>query len=214
MTKRGPGVREQGEYCVELGESTPYVHALIRDGYVMEYLSPADRVSSLLREMESVLRSQVWSWGVPYQLRDHDWPTLLRERVGISTPWWAVPQRLCRTHGDCTTSNAMRRGLLLVIGDPIPPRPHAPRCAEADMGRLLQSALGWECAAYGEPHVLWDAPDFWYEPEMRRRALFWCGVIAVRIRRDWSERCPEQLTEELKFWLSRVEEECFAKAGL
>lgn len=180
--------------------------------YAMEYLEPAARAPNLIREMEHRLSETLWSRAVRYEKRDAEWRYHMRQRIGLSAPEWSV-SGLCVTHGDCTVSNAMRRDDgVLVVADPVRPRPHVPRCREVDMGRLMQSALGWECVAYGDEPVEWDQPEFWSDDEVRSRALFWGGVTALRIRRDWDER--GLLGSVVKAWCDRTAEVCFAAAGV
>lgn len=214
MVKRGESARSEGEYCLSLGRVAPGVLSLLTDGYVMEYLSPVERSPRLIREAETLLRGRVWSQELVREERDAQWPRLLYERVGVRSPDWVSEERVCRTHGDCTVGNMLRRGEELVLADPVPPRSHVARLAEIDMGRLLQSALGWETVCFGDDPVEWEEPEFWGNKLTRERALFWCGVIALRINTDWSSRCPERLTPEFREWLRRTKETCFAKIGL
>ncbi len=82
------------------------------------------------------------------------------------------------------------------------------------MGRLLQSALGWEIVAHGAQPVVWEEPLFWGEEVTRKRALFWCGATCLRIWKDWGARCPELLTVEIQNWISKTTEACFDAAGI
>lgn len=206
---------EEGHYCRYLGSGiAPRVYMIEPEAYVMEYLEPARRYPGLLTEMESALIKHVWSSNLWFTQRDSEWPRHLLKRTGLQPPELVrTGYSVCKTHGDCTASNAMRRESGdIVIGDPIFPRPHVARCAEADMGRLLQSALGWESVAYGERPVEWTMPQFWMTEYVKRRALWWCGATARRIAVDWENR--GQLTPEVKTWCERTEETCFSAADL
>lgn len=172
----------------------------------MEVLAPADRYDiNLLREMEAVLDEHVWcrrlpdsyvieAWGV-------NWYVALMNRVGqIPHPPDHGPNGLA--HGDCTVGNAMRRGDRLIIIDPLPPQRHVVNSREADMGRILQSAFGWEMLMYGEEYVPWAPPCFWFNDQQRRAALWWCGATARRIMIN--ETRPAVLS-----WCLMVAERCF-----
>jgi len=199
----------EGEYCRLLGDIAPEIYVVTHGLYVMEYLEPAHREPGLLQEMETALQSNVWERCLTH-LTQHDaeWHEHLTFRTGLLVPHFARAGHLCMTHGDCTVSNAMRRGTRLVIGDPISPRPHVARFAETDMGRLLQSAAGWESVAYGESPVEWDMPQFWTNKRVRRRALWWCGATARRILVDWQDR--GQLTPDVREWCEETERRCFS----
>jgi len=199
VLKTGRSERERGEYCLELGgDICPHVYGFVEDGYIMETLQRADRDDQrLLIAMERALHRHVWF--LPGA--EKDWLTPLRQRIECPAPPDHGPAR--RTHGDSTVSNAMRRGdRTLVIIDPLPPRPHVAECPEADMGRLLQSALGWEVLMYGDEDMLWDPPEFWFDDQLRRAALWWCGATARRIM--IGETRPVVLA-----WCVAVAERCF-----
>lgn len=59
----------------------------------------------------------------------------------------------CLTHGDPTLDNVMFREddakVGVVIGDPIPATPAVPDLQCVDLGKILQSLLGWEETRYG-----------------------------------------------------------------
>ena len=59
----------------------------------------------------------------------------------------------CLTHGDPTLDNVMFREddaeVGVVIGDPIPATPAVPDIRAVDLGKILQSLLGWEETRYG-----------------------------------------------------------------
>lgn len=204
MLKLGPEERKRGEYCLHLGDGIcPRVYALLENGYVMEVLERADRTEpGLLRTMEVVLEAHVWSdvWDRPPGSVPN-WLDHLRKRIDCPEPPAHGP--IGRTHGDSTVSNAMRRGDgTLVIIDPLPPKPHVANCREADMGRILQSAMGWEVLMYGEEPVEWMAPYFWFDDQLRRAALWWCGATARRIM-------VNEQREAVLAWCTEIAERCF-----
>jgi hypothetical protein len=182
---------------------------MVEDGYVMERLEPAPRTEGLLREMESLLRHRVWNRpAVPFTRR---WREHI-EFLGVEVPDWVEPMGLTLTHGDCTASNAMLRGGTLIIADPRPPRVYVPQCPETDIGRLLQSAMGWETVAYGLPFVEYVAPLAWTAlPANRPKYLFWCGMAITRILHK--ERA-EQRRPHIIAWCERSREVCFDSIGV
>lgn len=94
-------------------------------------------------------------------------------------------QRWCLTHGDPTLDNVMRRMGFFVITDPIPATHAVPDLWAVDLGKILQSLVGFELARYGEsrhdpiavkPHHLLNTLQ---EPD-RIRAVYWCVVHLMR----------------------------------
>lgn len=175
------------------------------EGYVMEMLQEATSYPGLLHEMEDVL--QIYVWGRPPQLiNDEDWfEHALRPLIDIPAP--PPLTSWCLTHGDCTVSNAMRRGPQLLIVDPLPQRNHVASVREADMARLIQSAMGWETLVYGDEVVEYDPPEFWFREAERRAAMWWCAATALRIKLFERER--EQRFNVVA-WCDRVAEVCLA----
>ena len=188
VVKYGPEAQQEGAYCQLLGSTVaPEVYALIPGGYVMERLRPAPRHRELLVEIAHLLEWHVWSRPALPSSMDADWKDHL-EDFGVEVPDWVDSMAPCMVHGDPTASNALirdRKGAWqigdVVMCDPRPPRNYIPQLRETDLGRILQSKLGWEVAAYDA-----DPVDF-YEPPMDRmtrlRAMFWCGAAAARIER-------------------------------
>ena len=70
----------------------------------------------------------------------------------LDTIQWDKLKR-CLTHGDPTLDNVMFReddaSVGVVIGDPIPATPAVPDIRAVDLGKILQSLLGWEETRYG-----------------------------------------------------------------
>jgi hypothetical protein len=214
VLKEGPGVAEEGEYCRALGpEVCPRVLWVTPMGYVMERLQPAPRSPGLLRVVERALREHVWS-RPERPLHMETWRLNLWNELAVRAPDWVVPDHYCNVHGDPTAANALVRlpensVAELVLCDPLVPRSYMAPCAEADCGKILQSALGWEIVLCGDEPTEWEEPDFWGDDVRRRRALFWCAVAGLRILRqemtrekprgpvlDWCRwmraRCQEQ----------------------
>lgn len=174
----------------------------------MEYLEPAEREPGLLLEIECLLRDRVWIVPLTRHRRDGEWAQKLYERVSMIPPEWVSSEVLTLTHGDCTTSNAMRReNGKLVLADPFPARPHVARYPEVDMGRMLQSALGWETVVHFEEEVKWEPPVFWSTPLLRNRALWWGTVTARRLLHTETNRKPPRA--EVLEWCKWAEGRCW-----
>jgi hypothetical protein len=196
VVKIGTECAQEGAYCQYLGMNiAPVVFGLLPNGYVMERLKPAPRRKNLLIEIYNLLEAEVWSRPALPSSVEYDWRDHLGA-FGIEIPEYAISKEMCLVHGDPTASNAMLRGDKLIIGDPRPPRAYMPQFRETDIGRILQSKLGWEVVAYGAMPV-----DF-FEPEMdrltRTRAIFWCGAAATRILH--LERSRENPRQDIIDW--------------
>lgn len=91
-----------------------------------------------------------------------------------------------RTHGDPTFDNLMFRGQTPVIIDPIQPTPAVPDLTSVDLGKMLQSLLGFESTRYGVtgPANLDDGIDTLYklvsDEDEIEAAWYWCAVHFYR----------------------------------
>lgn len=200
VVKVMPDAAEQAALLERLGADVgPVVFAKGEGLYVMERLDPlpADvSTAALLREARAVLE-RVWAQGAPerpfvfttWSQRFKTWaedagePRLWTWAKRLYAPYGAVA---ALTHGDPTLANAMHREGEMVFIDPLPARGKIPPLREVDVGKLLQSALGWE-------HIL--DPEGWSRgtvddvnavlepeaPEMHERIWFWCAVHLTRI---------------------------------
>lgn len=181
------------------------------DGYEMERLAdpPHERFvhhSLVLRGVLDTLARDVWSRPA-VRVVDH---TLLGAKLaavaafcdqshgGAATDEYARlaalrmtidwnDLRACLTHGDPTYDNVMFRppdgGLVLV--DPLPATAAVPDLRCVDVGKVLQSVVGWESARYGVGYGLHVTPV-----ELRaalglaanewRASVFWCVVHLLR----------------------------------
>lgn len=212
VVKRGVGCRAQGEFCQELGESVAPSILKIGpdDSYEMELLRPAPLTLETLQQMRTLLAARLWSRHTFYGL-GATWRFYLQDWVAkLGYSWLIEPfakcypksfepkDRFCAIHGDATLANAMIRpwsGELLVC-DPLPWGGKIPPLIEVDLGKMLQSAIGWEVAlgVMAEhpswiPEVLEGLSD-----ELRARAVFWCAVHCARIPPYASRRGREDLS--------------------
>lgn len=182
VVKIGNECQQEGAYCEVLGsEVAPKIYAIIDRGYVMEKLQPVDTEDPyLLRKIEKLLIDKVWSRSALPSSSDSDWRDKLKI-YDIDVPDWVIPDQYCMVHGDPTVSNALMRDNQLILADPRPPRDYIPQCRETDMGRILQSFLGWEQIAYGKIARKYLAPLFCGDLKYSSKARFWCSAAAARI---------------------------------
>lgn len=184
VVKTGPGCQQEGVFCQYLGDNVaPRIYAILEDGYVMESLldiGPSSRSDVLVR-IEEKLEKYVWNRPAIPSGIDKPWREKLWENYGVRVPDWIQDKETCLVHGDPTVSNAMHRNGELVLIDPRPPRDYIPQTPETDMGRIVQSLLGWEGVAYGAPAVQYRPPRFMNSRYHYKAAMFWAGAAAARI---------------------------------
>lgn len=176
--------------------------------YVMEYLDEYPVGASTPNDVARLLADKVWCKR-PKKITD-DWIIHLENRISsFSVPDWVSSDddSLSTIHGDPTLSNLFIRDGDLVLSDSIR-REYIPSFFEVDLGKILQSMLGWETVAYGYRPIDFDEPSWWPDYDTRRRSLFWCGVHCLRIlarkpnRPDVREWC--QFTIDRCFYESRI----------
>lgn len=184
----------------------PRVYHVYARSYVMERLitPPFWALDHLLilRHMYTKLMGHIWCqrWVVDpnldhIQIKYRDLcakfdQTFIREDLDIlfdKIDWDSL--RRCLTHGDPTFDNVMFRdsenGGDLVIADPIPATTAVPDLMSVDLGKILQSALGWEEIRYGSRtfkfragavNVMELAPN----DNERRATAFWGAMHLLR----------------------------------
>lgn len=210
VSKRGPGCLDQGLYCAQLGPAVaPHVLALHKkhphgeEGYDMEILAPFTlfdrRFNDVLHAMASLLADQVWChpWGGAVA-----WHGELDAWLNVRAPWLLhafcalydtqpMPGEYCKIHGDPTVANLMIRPTTaqLIITDPLRPRGKIPPLREVDIGKLLQSAVGWERVLSGArgPNLgdinTYHDIESWlhcFGADCVRKSWFWCAVHLAR----------------------------------
>lgn len=122
-----------------------------------------------------------------YLCDSFDMPATTLDSIVQKIEWDRLRQ--CLTHGDPTFENVMFRetsyGGDLVLADPIPASPAVPDLRAVDLGKMLQSALGWEYVRYrgrwpklraGTMDVLRYAED----KNEWRAAAFWAAIHILR----------------------------------
>ena len=188
VTKSGglPGrTREQGDWIIRHGGDSrifPRVHELLDDGYVMEKLEFIDywEIDSL--EMVEMLRNFVWVQPPVVPPTDNTCDLLLKKMQATVDKWLgnlisrttqkrilidamnaangALSMSHCLTHGDPTAENVMYRpdfGKVLI--DPIRATEVVPDSPAVDIGKMLQSACGWEHAKYSTGFAAFTRSD-------------------------------------------------------
>lgn len=212
--KIGVNLSSQHAHCSLLFPLTPFVYDYIplssephcEDIYVMERLSEPDTLVDgwavdTLKNMRRSLTA-VWARSCRHVLDYGNWEqeltiwcgrqgfdiAPLMKEYGMEGLLRGAPYLI---HGDPTLANVLVRvhGAVLdtrelVICDPIKPTGKIPSHYTVDLGKMLQSAIGWErqildleidtptaiaAVLYGEPHV------------QVCRSWFWCMVHLLRI---------------------------------
>lgn len=114
----------------------------------------------------------------------HIWGQIFRMTTHIR--WNEL--RTCLTHGDPTLDNLMIRESTgeVVLIDPIPATLVIPDLWSVDLGKIIQSLLGWEAARYDDSSLAFSMhPDTFLDmvgasDNERQAAIFWSVVHLLR----------------------------------
>lgn len=212
ILKQGKGSREQGELCRRLGPSVaPVVYDLVEDGYVMELLDqPPARGKYELLSVFARLSHSVWNRPYCSKFEPGGWLELLL-KDSLDFPWLGEAISVCYPeeptagytliHGDPTLANLMvRRSGEKVVSDPMPRmlyRFEIPDRREVDLGKLVQSAAGWE-HMLGCPGALYEQEYLILNkltPHDRRLACLWAAIHLARVARRAPARGEFQIEE-------------------
>jgi len=209
VTKRGGIVEktiEQGRWIMEnTSPALPLVFELTGDGYVMERLDHMSPAEVRAADVVSLLRRYVWD-APATQPAAQETRELLRSKVtrnlensGLHLSTAHVDAALAAaerayeaalsaqpalSHGDATAENVMyRRGFGPVLIDPIPATLTVPDSPCVDVGKMLQSAYGWEEAKYRREWRAYSVEDV--EQAVADKDLFvagqaWAVVHVIR----------------------------------
>ena len=185
VTKRGGIVEktiEQGRWIQEHASlALPVVFELTGDGYVMERLDHINYSEVNASDVVRLLREHVWSRPAETPASEET-AKLLHAKVlkNLTTAGLhedtelldaalfaareaassALSYRPALSHGDATAENVMyRRGYGPVLIDPIPATLIVPDSPCVDVGKMLQSANGWEAAKYGTDAEAYSIKD-------------------------------------------------------
>lgn len=224
VTKRGgsPGrTREQGEWILKHGsEIFPSIVQTIEDGYIMEKLEHVDYWNVSPYFIHSSLKTYVWSQPAvtPPTI---DTRQLLLEKIEIiidqsleklitdatrrrimvdadKAATGAYDLEPALAHGDPTAENVMSRfGYGNVLIDPIKSSEAVPDSPAVDVGKMLQSAYGWESAKYGTGVVAYkpaDVADALNDDKLFEIGQSWAVVHIVRAIPYIVKNLPESLS--------------------
>jgi len=188
----------------------PYVWTTHAESYEMELLQEPNLgwldTQVLLEWLVRQLEDDIWARDpvVGFDLRAHQRKLLLYTPFHeVSDPAWTRfvelrreidwdSLRRCLTHGDPTYDNVMFRdnsGKLPtpVLVDPLPATPAVPDLWSVDLGKLLQSCLGWEVHRYSDirmsfahPLELRQALKLEQTDNEWRATVYWCVVHLLR----------------------------------
>lgn len=183
-------VGDQGRWLEDWTESKclPLVYASWDNGYVMEKLEEVPNDPAYLVLIAMLLEDQLWTEDQPeveFVLNDHigrvlskarfitdmDFQTQVLGRMGellheVAREETFFGLRKVVVHGDPTLDNLMMRnrsGLddRYVITDPIPARTDVPDLMAVDLGKIMQSAYGYEAVLEGaDPNDLDEPREF------------------------------------------------------
>lgn len=226
VTKRGGSadLLLQSEIMARAGVSVfPEVSHRYRDSYAMEALLPQPtplNYAEHLARLEGIRQEMLPSiWRHPpvafprapggWKQETHEWlrahaPHMIEAFDDLYANY--DPDE-CLIHGDPTLSNLMvtqRRRVKMI--DPAPPRAGLPQLKEVDLGKLLQSAMGWEHLTMLDWPEPIDEEALDYVASFGLRVAFWgafhCLRVVVRYpdRQDfvvWGRAASAQLLEAL-----------------
>jgi hypothetical protein len=164
-------------------------------GYLMERLVPIDTGDVDLQKLVDALSDSVWRYAPVNLVDTAQTLTKISKILDTYAPELVQPAikqlcyirttQDCLTHGDPTAENVMRRrdiaGSTYVIIDPLPSTSSVPDDVAVDIGKLLQSAHGWE-AMKGEEPANWQPEDVakLFAPDLYEVGHLWCIVHFIR----------------------------------
>lgn len=217
--------REQGEWLIQHGSHVfPRVVQLLDNGYVMEKLEHINYWDTDNSFVHVALLRHVWSQPavVPPTTDTH---RLLKEKMSATIENHVAPLisnatasaimanatqaavgayrlRHSLTHGDPTAENVMfRSGYGNVLIDPIRATETVPDSPAVDVGKMLQSAYGWEHAKYNNGMLAYnhdDIADVVNDDELLEVGEAWAVVHIMRaipyIKRNMPESLPNVIT--------------------
>jgi hypothetical protein len=221
VAPKGTLLLQQARQCENLYPLTPKVTGTWctenEDGYIMEKLEEPEEprygdhslwVLGTLARMRAMLHGEAWA----KPLRQSDsWVDLMNTWIGRIAPSYLITKLQwmlhtyfedklvsgCTIHGDPTLANVLyRKNGDLVISDPIPPVGKMPSHYTVDLGKLLQSAIGWETLLYDWRYNKDTAIASvlrTYSKPVQAKAWFWCAIHCLRI-------LPYSLEKRIEQW--------------
>jgi hypothetical protein len=196
----------QASVCKYLYPVTPFVYFQHDDKYVMELLqeprlSSSKDVELILGQIVQLLFKMVWCLPPIYRQCGGDnwmnWRVQLRHFCNLHgceieahlSKFFtsAFDDMVFMVHGDPTLANVLMRDAgNIVLCDPIPLSPKIPAHWCVDVGKVLQSAIGWERAIMGLEYdrrqcVASVLDVMGVNPMEQARCWFWCAIHCIRI---------------------------------
>ena len=182
------------------------------NGYTMEKLNPLPRNiidhKALAVEMALALGKEVWDEPAEVEFDENAHCDKVFALAGkylgeddrrmlwhwFSSIDWSKQDR-CLTHGDPTFENVMlRSNEKVVIIDPVPATPAVPDLRLVDVGKVMQSVVGFEAIKYGAEErfrlTMHDALEIFYVNDSSA-CMYWCVVHLLRA-------IPYQTSEEVQ----------------
>lgn len=234
VTKEGDyRVGQQGNWLKQFdsydASSLPTVYKVGPSCYEMELLTDLPRdIVSVSRTLEKVIGlffKQVWPIDfvhIPFNPDIHNLKLaqlfrLVRKQQLLSTEliklqldidWGRLAPAI--THGDPTFDNVMMRGSTgeLVVIDPIPATPAVPDLRSVDLGKMLQSVMGFERIRYGEemfdPGTIELIGSACSNDNEWAATRYWCSVHLLRAIPYMPEEGMKRELEDLAFHVLRA----------
>lgn len=228
VTKRGGDAsktRAQGAWLQQHASAAlPCVIELLDDGYTMEKLDELEPLLVRAHDVTDMLRHEIWSrppltmpsvksWtalklkvvanitadAVREKLRDSDVRIMNATHDAVQSAY-DVPSALA--HGDPTAENVMLRrssGKPVLI-DPIESTEAVPDSPCVDIGKMFQSAYGWETAKYGVDMPTYSVKDIVSavdDEKLVAGGRAWAVVHVVRALPYVGRNAPESLDRAL-----------------
>ncbi|MGB2791296.1 MAG: hypothetical protein WBC29_01965 [Candidatus Moraniibacteriota bacterium] len=200
----GRRVVEQGQWLMDhTNFATPVVKDVTDEGYTMMRYVEINRGithgESLVQNMLTLLNEHIWSKPANVHFIEEAHTAKVRDllnQADVSSDTgiklfdvfkkidWGM-QIACLTHGDPTLDNVMaRRDGSLVLIDPIPATRAVPDLRCVDLGKILQSCVGFEKARYGKMEWASSPGTLWLSEiagdNEARAAKYWCAVHLLR----------------------------------
>lgn len=201
VLKDGPSdaIREEFLHMQSLKETGVCIQPLAAGhGVILLPALKPMRGSHSLTMIYRLLSKNVWTQQAP--LYNTRWPTEFAERFGGPPIPSLSNDRSVLVHGDPTAANLLFDGQQYMLCDPKRPGRGIPPFRAVDLGKMMQSALGWEVLL----DSTWPDMDLPAE-EMVADGLtehdllgmvFWCIVHLIRIQQR------EQPGSDVDIWAS------------
>jgi hypothetical protein len=194
----------------------PKITGMHVTGYSMQKGEKPDlwlfSIPLLMQLMKHQLTTNVWAydpiikskagWGnklhdyIENVLKDHDLSQEMKDYILFQIKTLELTEaKTCAIHGDCTLDNVLLPGKYIDkknikghiwISDPLPPDERIPSLRVVDLGKLLQSAIGWENLKYNALPPI-DVNECIYQvmiyenQSVQRLAWLWCVIHLIRI---------------------------------